>query len=189
MHVARDQLQFRVRIRGAGLVDDADPRGEVEHAAVRVLAFIEDEVVVGPPRDAAGLIRHARALLARARRKDVPHERRLRIEPARQLGKSHGRVALQRVDGAVVRLQHESVHRRQQRAAHRHGLIADCALDGDGTIQILEQQFVRADEIELEILLEHARARLAERCERDGSRIDERRDVRELHGRAAVLET
>src|SRR5882757_1413785 len=67
-------------------------------------------------------------------------------------------------------------------------MIPHRAFHHDRLVDVLEQQFVRADEIELEILLQYTRARLAERHEGDGGGIDEPRDVSELQSRATAVE-
>src|SRR5690606_18385847 len=72
VHVAGDQLQLRVLVGGAGLVDDADPGREVDGAVLRIAAVAVDQVVVGPPGDATGLVGDARAVRAGALGGNVP---------------------------------------------------------------------------------------------------------------------
>src|SRR5690606_16494277 len=56
LHVAGDELERRVLVARARAVQDADPRAEIGRAVIRVVAFAVREVVVGPPRQALGLV-------------------------------------------------------------------------------------------------------------------------------------
>ncbi|MNC87762.1 hypothetical protein D3C83_35170 [compost metagenome] len=56
LHVAGDEFQLRFRVARPGLVDDADPGADIQLARVGADAVFVGHVVVGPPRDAAGLV-------------------------------------------------------------------------------------------------------------------------------------
>ncbi len=178
-------FSFESAIAGAGLVDDADPGGQIHEAVVRILAGVEDQVVVGPPGDATGLVGDARALRAAARRVDVPQQRGPRDEAARQLAEAQRRVVAQRGERAVTAAQHEAIHRRQQRAADGAGAAGQVALDGQRPVDVFQQQLVGAHQVELEVLLQHARGRVGERGEGHRGRIDQRRHIGEAQLRTA----
>jgi hypothetical protein len=61
-------------------------------------------------------------------------------------------------------------------------------LDRDRPIEVAQQQLGGAHEVELEILLEDARARILRHGEGHGRRIDERGDITEAQGRAPRLD-
>ncbi len=185
VHIARDQLELRVLVARARLVEEAHPGADVDEARVRVRAFGEDQVVVRPPGDAARLVGHARLLRATLPRNDVPLQRRPRDQPAGQLAEADVAPFAQRMDLAVGAADHEPVVRRDQRAVDELHAVAALLLDADVPVDVAREQLVLAHEVELEVLLQHLGAfGIREREELHGRRVDQRRDVRELDGAA-----
>src|SRR5450759_199303 len=133
-----------------------------------------------------GLICDARALLPAARRIEIPNKRRPGIQSPRQRRKTYGGIAVQRLNGSVIRAQHKSVGRRQERAAHRDGLLALRALDSNRPFNVFEKQLLSAYEIKLKLLCQDARTRISQRAEGHRSRVNERGDIGESYGGAAA---
>ena len=189
MHVAGDQLQLRVGVARAGLVDDADPGADVHAAAVGVRAFGVGDVVVRPPGHALGLVRHAGAVRAAALCVDVPDQRRARDQAAGQRRQLDAGVVRHDLHAAVVAPEHEPTLRRQQRAVEGLGRLAAHLFDRDRAVDVLLQQLLGADQVELVVLLEHGGAlAVGQRLEHHGGRIDQRGDVGEAHRVASLVE-
>ena len=186
MHVARDQLESRIRIARPRLVDDADPGADIEPACVRVGAFGVDDVVIGPPGEPLRLIRHATAMRAGSLGRDVPYQRRACDQSARQRGQANARVVRKNLHRAVIAPQDNAALRRQQRSVERFGALATNLIDRDLPIDILLQQLVGADQIELIVLFQHRGAfRIGHRLECHRGRVDQRGHVGKPHGVAA----
>jgi hypothetical protein len=110
---------------------------------------------------------------------EIPDQRRLRDQPARQFGKTHRGIAVKRMDAAVAAAQHQPVAGREQGAADAGYFIADVALDGDALVDVALHQLRAAHQIELEILLEHANCRILRHRESHRGRIDQASHVAE----------
>ncbi len=181
VHVARDQLQLRVLVARARLVEQAHPGADVHESRVCVRALGEDQVVVRPPGDAARLVGDARILQATAARRDVPLERRPRDQAPGKLAEADVAPFAQRMDLAVRAADHEPVVRRHQRPVDLLDPVAALLLDADVPVDVAREQLLLAHEVELEVLLQHFRALgIGQREELHRRRVDERRDVGEL---------
>ncbi len=178
LHVARDQFQLRVGERGPRLVHDRDPCRDVDLARAW-LGLRVGEVVVGPPRHAAGLVGEARLVVGCGGGIDVPDERGLADEAAGKARQSHLRVVGEDAYAAVGLAQREAACRGAEEGSgdRVHPLLASL-VDRDLALEIARQQLRLAGEVELEVLLDHTRAfRVGKRGERDRRRVDESRDV------------
>ena len=159
-------------------------------AGVGVRAFGVGEIVVGPPGDTGRLVGDARRVLARllGRRRPIPESGRV-INPPGRLGNVIPELCADHAHRAVGLAQHHPSGRREQRAGKAVYLVAAGLLDGDLAVDELAQQLVGADQIELEVLLHHARAAgIRQRLEGNGRGIDQPGDVRETHIVAPALE-
>ena len=131
---------------------------DVELAGVGIIALGVRQVVVRPPGDARGLIGDARELLARLLRGDVPHQSRPRDQTAGQIRQRDAGVVGDDAHRSVGLAQHQPADGRQQRAGESLHVLAAGLLDADLAVDELLQQLVGADQVELEVLLDHARA-------------------------------
>jgi hypothetical protein len=119
------------------LIDDADPRANVQQRTVRVLALFEHDVVVRPPRHGFGFIAHARALLAAFFSHHVPHERRPRDQPAGQLWEARVGVTVDDDHPTFIVLQHDAPGCGEELAGESLDSLAAGLLDGDDLVRAI----------------------------------------------------
>ena len=147
------------------------------------------EVVVRPPRDPGRLVGHARHVPAGLLGGDVPHQRGTRDQPAGQARQLHAGVVRHHSHGAIRLAQDQSARAGQQRPGEGLHAVAAYLLHFDVAVDELFQQLVGADQIELEVLLDHPRSiRVGERLERHRGRVDQPRHVGEAQVVAAGFE-
>ena len=193
LHVAGDQLELRFGVAPAAAVEDRYPRGQVGG----LLVPADDHVVVRPPGQAVGLVRHLHVVRPRLPRGHLPLQRRLddqvlvggreadRIDVVAALDDHRLlRVAgLERVNGdgrtviaLVVVSQQLPPHRGGRRAAGQR-----LGLERDLLAQVLHDQLVGPGQVVFEVLLEDGGGvRRGERPEGDGGRVDAGRHVGEF---------
>jgi hypothetical protein len=172
LHVARDELKTRVPIRGAALIREGHPSGE----RGLVVALAQDHHVIRLPVEAVRQVRHLDSLLAAARL-ESPQQRGFRDQVVRNLGKAEAAGIVERdlvadpQDRASVHREHLGLNRLVD-ARLRVG-----AVHAHGSAHVLLEELLRAQQIELVILLEHLEALPTERTDVHRLRLDARGDV------------
>ncbi len=120
---------------------------------------------------------------------DVPHQRRAGDQAAGQFGQAHAGVVRQGLDAAVIAFEHQAAAGGQQRAGKGFDAAAADLVDADAAVDVFLQQFLGVDQVELEILFDHAGAfGIGQRFEAHRGRVDQRGDIGETHGIGAAIE-
>ena len=171
VQVAGHQLQRGVAVRGAALVVDRHPAGQVG----AVVGRVQHHHVVALPRDAAGQIRRLDPLRRRQLVLEQPDQGRLGHEVLRDR-RQHQPAPVAEVDLAVD-LEHRAVRRQERRLVERAVARVDPHLPAD----VLLHELGARHQVELVVLLEHPEpGGIRQRPQMHAGRVDERRDVREL---------
>ena len=188
MDFAGDELQLRIRVRGAAVVHQ-------RHPAVEVRAFLvaaDGEDVVRAPVHVAGQIGSLDALRVRAAIFERPDQRGPAIEIAGQIGEAIGIGAHAR-DDFVADLPHRSVVVGEQQRFRgdplRRAGVGFRAHQRHLAAHVFLQQLLRVEQVVFVVLLDHAELRgIGERAEVHGRGIDGRGDVLEPQRENSRLE-
>ena len=183
LHITGHQFEFGIGESCAGLIYDRHPSPDIEFAGIRADTFGKGKVVIGPPGNTCRLVTETRLVHPGPRAGEIPYQRRLADESARQRRQPHGGVIADGAHAAVGHPQDQAALGTDEGSRDGFDGRASHLFDRHFTIKIFLQQFSRAGEVEFEALFQYPRSRrVGQRLEQHGGRVDQCRDVGNANG-------